>query len=96
MGTIIERIVEERLSPGRLEGLQIIGVDELGWRAGHKYVSLVVDHLRSRVVWVGEGKNEETLNAFFDELGEERTKECPASITFSPWRQLHFPIGLKS
>jgi len=75
VGTIIERIVEERLSPGRLEGLQIIGVDELGWRAGHKYVSLVVDHLRSRVVWVGEGKNEETLNAFFDELGEARTKE---------------------
>jgi tetratricopeptide (TPR) repeat protein len=21
---------------------------------------------------------------------------CPASITFSPWRQLHFPIGLMS
>lgn len=75
VGTIIERIVEERLSPNRLEGLQVIGVDELGWRAGHKYVSLVVDHLRSRVVWVGEGKSEETLNAFFDELGEERTKE---------------------
>jgi transposase len=75
VGTIIERVVEERLSPSRLEGLQIIGVDELGWRAGHKYVSLVVDHLRSRVVWVGEGKSEETLDGFFDELGEERTKE---------------------
>ncbi|WP_052519403.1 ISL3 family transposase, partial [Archangium violaceum] len=75
VGTIIERVVEERLSPGRLEGLQVIGVDELGWRAGHQYVSLVVDHLRSRVVWVAEGKNEETLNGFFDELGEERTKE---------------------
>ncbi|MFY0564218.1 hypothetical protein ACN28E_10235 [Archangium lansingense] len=22
------------------------------------------------------------------------TGTCPASITFSPWRQLHFPIGL--
>ncbi|QRK08256.1 ISL3 family transposase [Archangium violaceum] len=75
VGTIIERLVEERLSPGRLAGLQVIGVDELGWRAGHQYVSLVVDHLRSRVVWVAEGKNEETLNGFFDELGEERTKE---------------------
>ncbi|HYO66837.1 MAG TPA: ISL3 family transposase [Archangium sp.] len=75
VGTIIERLVEERLSPGRLEGLQVIGVDELGWRAGHQYVSLVVDHLRSRVVWVAEGKNEETLNGFFDELGEARTKQ---------------------
>ena len=75
VGTIIQRIVEERLSPSRLEGLQIIGVDELAWSAGHKYVSLVVDHLRSRVVWVGEGKSEKTLDTFFDELGEERTKE---------------------
>jgi transposase len=75
VGTIIERVVEERLSKSRLEGLQIIGVDELAWKAGHKYVSLVVDHLRSRVVWVGEGKSEQTLDAFFDELGEERTKE---------------------
>ncbi|HEX8821578.1 MAG TPA: transposase [Archangium sp.] len=24
------------------------------------------------------------------------SKFCPASITFSPWRQLHFPIGLMS
>lgn len=75
VGTIVERLVEQRLSPNRLEGLQIIGVDELAWKAGHKYVSLVVDHLRSRVVWVGEGKNEQTLNGFFNELGEERTKE---------------------
>jgi transposase len=75
VGTIIQRVVEERLSTSRLEGLQIIGVDELGWSAGHKYVSLVVDHLRSRVVWVAEGKSEKTLEAFFDELGEEGTKE---------------------
>jgi transposase len=27
------------------------------------------------LAWVGEGKSEETLDAFFDELGEERTKE---------------------
>ena len=43
----------------------IIGVDELAWRAGHKYVSaghkyvsLVVDPQHSRVVWMGEGKRE--------------------------------------
>ncbi|KFA86707.1 hypothetical protein Q664_52650, partial [Archangium violaceum Cb vi76] len=32
VGTIIERVVEERLSPERLEGLQVIGMDELGWK----------------------------------------------------------------
>ena len=75
VGTIIQRVVEERLSSSRLEGLQVIGIDELAWSSRHKYLSLVVDHFRSRVVWVGEGKSEETLDAFFDELGEEGTQE---------------------
>jgi transposase len=75
VGTIIERLVQERLSSSRLEGLQVIGIDELAYRSHHQYLSLVVDHLRSRVVWAGEGKSEETLNAFFDELGQERTQE---------------------
>jgi transposase len=75
VGTIIQRVVEERLSSSRLEGLQVIGIDELAYRSHHKYLSLVVDHLRSRVVWVGEGKSEGTLDSFFDELGEEATQE---------------------
>ncbi|WNG56550.1 ISL3 family transposase [Archangium gephyra] len=33
-----------------------------------------MDHLKSRVVWMGEGKGEQTLNDFFDELGPERTQ----------------------
>lgn len=32
------------------------------------------DHLKKRVVWVGEGKGEKTLLKFFDELGPERAK----------------------
>jgi transposase len=75
VGTIIQRLVEERLSSSCLEDLQVIGIDELSYRANHKYLTLVVDHLRSRVVWVGEGKEEKTLNSFFDALGEQRVKE---------------------
>jgi len=74
VGTIVERVVAERLDAQRLEGLYIIGVDELSHRRHHEYVSLVVDHLKSRVVWMGEGKGEQTLNDFFDELGPERTQ----------------------
>jgi transposase len=74
VGTIVERVVAERLDAQRLEGLYIIGVDELSHRRHHEYVSLVVDHLKSRVVWMGEGKGEQTLHDFFDELGPERTR----------------------
>lgn len=71
VGTVIHRVVAQRLDPKRFEDLYLIGVDELSHRRYHKYVSVVVDHLKSRVVWVGEGKGEQTLNQFFDELGPE-------------------------
>lgn len=72
VGTIVERIVADRLDPSRLEGLYVIGVDEISFRRHHHYVTCVVDHLKRRVVWVGEGKSGDTLHRFFDELGPER------------------------
>jgi transposase len=74
VGTIVERVVAQRLDARRLEELYIIGVDELSHRRHHQYVSVVVDHLKSRVVWMGEGKGELTLHDFFDELGPQRTQ----------------------
>jgi transposase len=74
VGTIVERVVKARLDPERLEELYIIGVDELSFRRHHEYVTVVVDHLKKRVVWVGEGKGEETLRKFFDELGPQRSQ----------------------
>jgi transposase len=49
-------------------------VDELSFRRHHEYVTVVVDHLKKRVVWVGEGKGEKTLGEFFDTLGPERSQ----------------------
>jgi transposase len=74
VGTIVERVVAQHLDAQRLEELYIIGVDEVSHRRHHQYLSVVVDHLKSRVVWMGEGKGEKTLNSFFDELGPERTQ----------------------
>jgi transposase len=74
VGTIVERVVQARLDKERLEDLYVVGVDELSFRRHHEYVTVVVDHLKKRVVWVGEGKGEKTLRAFFDELGPERSQ----------------------
>ncbi len=73
VGTIVERIVAERLDPTRLDDLSIIGVDEISFRRHHNYVTVVVDHLRHRVIWVGEGKSADVLGQFFTLLGPERT-----------------------
>lgn len=74
VGTIVERIIGERLDPTRLDDLSIIGIDELSFRRHHNYVTVVVDHLRKRIIWVGEGKSSETLGKFFAALGPERAK----------------------
>jgi transposase len=75
VGSIVERIVETRLDPQRLEGLYVIGVDEISYRKHHHYLTLVLDHFSRRIVWARKGRSSETLGAFFDELGPKRSAE---------------------
>lgn len=73
VGRACERVVATELDPGRLEGLFRIGVDEISWRKHHKYLTLVVDHDRARVIWGASGRDAKTLDQFFDELGPEHS-----------------------
>jgi len=50
-----------------------IGVDEVAHQKGHKYLTVVRDIDKHRVVWVGEGRKKEVLDSFFKELGLEKT-----------------------
>ena len=59
----------------RLEGLRRIGIDEKSWGKGQdKYLVIVTDHDAGRVAWIGEGRCQATVEAFFGDLGEERAK----------------------
>ena len=58
--------------------------DEISYRKGHRYLTLVVDLERGRVIWGKEGKSSETLKAFFEEIGEEacsRIKHCAIDMS---------------
>ena len=72
VGRACARVVAAELDPNRLDGLFSIGVDEISWRKHHKYLTLVVDHARAKVIWGAEGKDAKTLDQFFHELGPER------------------------
>jgi len=72
-GRIARRVVKEKLGAELLDGLRLIGVDEISYGRPRKFVTVVVDHERGRIVWAGEGKSEATLAAFFEELGSERS-----------------------
>ena len=84
VGSIAKRLVEENLDEDRFENLRRIGVDEISYRKHHNYLTVVVDHDRDRVIWVGVGKGGDTLAEFFHELGPERAGRLElASIDMS-------------
>src|SRR5512132_4145192 len=59
----------------RLAGLRRIGIDEISYRKGQRYLLVVVDHDTGRLVWAGKGGNAATLNRFFDDLGADRARQ---------------------
>ena len=56
----------------RFARLRRIGVDEISYKRGHKFLTVVVDHDTGRLVWAAPGRDRATLAAFFDALGAER------------------------
>jgi transposase len=73
VGSIIQRVVDgQRAARDPFEGIKRIGVDEVSYRRGHRYLTVVVDHDSGRLLFAHEGKSAAALEAFFDALGEER------------------------
>lgn len=78
VGAIAARVAADELDPGRLAGLVDIGVDEISWKKHHHYLTLVSNHTTGKIVWGRPGKDTETLNAFFDEVGQTGTETIEA------------------
>jgi len=68
VATIVARVVTERLPADRLDGLELIGVDEVSYGADHKFVTCVANHETGGIVWAAKGRNAASLQAFFDGL----------------------------
>lgn len=75
---IVKRVVADYLDEGRLEGLYHLGVDEVSYRKGHRYLTVVVDHDTGRVVWVAKTRAKAALTSFYDALGPERCEQIAA------------------
>jgi transposase len=50
-----------------LEGIEAIGVDEVQWQKGHKYLTLVyqIDKHCKRLLWIGKDRTTKTFLKFF-------------------------------
>jgi transposase len=73
----VEYIVSWGLENRSLSGVDSIGVDEIAWKKGHKYLTLVyqIDAHHTRLLWIGKDRTVKTLLRFFRFFGKTRSKE---------------------
>ncbi len=87
VGAIITRVWDDT---GKLHDqfadLTRIGIDEISYKRGHKYLTVVVDHDSGRLVWAAPGQDMATLGRFFDALGSQRSALIThVSADGAPW-----------
>jgi transposase len=83
VGRIVARVTADHLDERRLDGLILIGVDEISYRRGQRYLTSVADHRTGAIVWCRAGRNSATLAAFFADLGDRRASIRAVSIDMS-------------
>jgi transposase len=87
VGAILARVSAD-IDAGvdRLAGLRRIGIDEISYKRGRRYLTIVVDHDRGRLVWAAPGRDDATVERFFDALGEQRARQLShVSADMAPW-----------
>lgn len=73
VGAILERVAAEmRALRDPFDGVKRIGIDEVSYRKGHRYLTIVVDHDTGHLLWAHPGHDEKTLTKFFRALGKQR------------------------
>ena len=78
VGKILARVVADKLDRGRLDGLVMLGVDEVSYASEHRFLTCVADHDTGGVVWAAPGRNAATLQGFFDQLTDEQKASIQA------------------
>jgi len=93
----VEATVEWGLKHRDLKGITAIGVDEVSWAKGHRYLTLVyqINEGCKRLLWIGWDRKEETIRKFFDWLGEERTAGLEFIVS-DMWKPYLKVIGEKA
>jgi transposase len=70
---IITRVVAR--AAGRvdlLDGLRSVAIDEVAYRKGQRYLTVVVDNDTGRLAWAAKGHGKAVLARFFEALGPDR------------------------
>ena len=94
VGRIIKRVGDELLRADRLGDLFDISLDEVAWRKGHRYLTLVGDHRHGVVVWGTEGQGQAAADEFFAALDPPPAEpSAPAASSSEPAAAIMVPLG---
>jgi transposase len=87
VGAIVERVVDSvRGTFDPFANLTRLGIDEVSYRKGQRYLTVVVDHATGRLLWAAPKADKATLAQFFDLLGPERCARIAlVSADGAPW-----------
>jgi transposase len=83
LGDIVTRVLADQHTEARFYGLVSIGVDEISYRRGQRYLTCVADHHSGAIIWAKPGRNAATLQTFFELLGDRRDTIKAISIDMS-------------
>jgi transposase len=92
VASIVRRVVAYGLERRRRRPLHLLAIDEVSRRKGHLYLTVVYDLERGVLLWVGEGRTEETLTRFFTELGRRRSAMVRV-FCLDMWRAYQNAVG---
>jgi transposase len=69
----VEHVVTFGLAHRTLAPIDAIGVDEIQYSKGHKYLTLVyqIDPVMTRLLWIGRVRTIESFQGFFTVIGDE-------------------------
>ena len=76
--------LKERFSQPDIGNPKLLAVDEISLKKRHKYLTVVTDWESGRVLWVSQGRGEESLEEFFRQLTPEVKKGIKA-IAMDMW-----------
>ena len=72
----VEWVVHWGLEHRNLDGIDSLGIDEIAYSKGHKYMTVVYDISAGskRLLWIAENRTKTTINQFFSWFGPDRCR----------------------
>ena len=77
---IDKTFLEEEFGETDYTDLTVLAVDEISIRRGHSYMTVVLDYLTGRVIWMGRARRADTLMKFFDGMTQQQREHLQAIV----------------